>query len=698
MPTLHRRDFLKGLGALALACLPACRRAQETIVAPEDCPEWMRVGERMAYSSCMPWGNGAFPLLAACHGGLPTSLQPHPRAAQRGLPAFVQASILDLYDPTRAAEPTFNGAPFPWRGVQGALRAWSRALKEGRRTGILFPCGWSPLRQAQVAQLQAAAPALRCFAWDPAAEPRQELPDFPELQRQQDAALGTPARWETGFGTLGELTCELPQLELLFILTPADPAAHDKSFADALHAATAETLRLHLRADATATLCAYTLPQTHFLEEWGAEADAKGNLCLRQPLTYPLRPALAEAELLHALLHDGELPFAPEAPASGERRFPALDLLATCLPAGTGLEQALRRGVLEGAAPQPSALPPFPRAEGSSTYLHPLWVDGRFAHNAWLRETYDTLSGAAGAPAAFLSGEKVAHGSVQVNGTTLPACRVPGLRAPLLPQLLGLSATTELHWQAETPFPLRQPAPAPELRYAAPEAPQGDASPQWGMVIDLAACIGCNACTLACRAENNIPTVGAEEQRKGRDLQWLRLERSLRADGTTAFFRPAACRQCEDAPCEKVCPVNATVHTSEGLNAMVYPRCWGTRYCAAACPYNARRFNFFDYAKRAGEATPLPPNPRVTVRSRGVMEACTYCVQRLNAAQAAAAVSGSPLEAPAPAPACAEACPTGAIRLLDLCRTPYPEREKMLTSFDAPHTRPRTRYVYQARF
>ncbi len=132
------------------------------------------------------------------------------------------------------------------------------------------------------------------------------------------------------------------------------------------------------------------------------------------------------------------------------------------------------------------------------------------------------------------------------------------------------------------------------------------------------------------------------------------------------------------------------MHTSDGLNAVVYPRCWGTRYCAAACPYNARRFNFRDYARRAAERTALPPNPQVTVRSRGVMEACTYCVQRLQAVKASTAISGT--TPAAPVPACAEACPTQAIRLIDLCRDKLPAR--VLTSFDAPGTRPRTQYVF----
>lgn len=137
---------------------------------------------------------------------------------------------------------------------------------------------------------------------------------------------------------------------------------------------------------------------------------------------------------------------------------------------------------------------------------------------------------------------------------------------------------------------------------------------------------------IACRAENNIPTVGKDQMARGRGLDWIRMDKYLTEQGIMTAIS-VACQQCGKAPCESVCPVNATVHTSEGLNAMVYGRCWGTRYCAANCPYKARRFNFFDYAKASEQSTRLQRNPNVTVRTRGVMEKCTYCVQMVERAK-----------------------------------------------------------------
>jgi molybdopterin-containing oxidoreductase family iron-sulfur binding subunit len=259
---------------------------------------------------------------------------------------------------------------------------------------------------------------------------------------------------------------------------------------------------------------------------------------------------------------------------------------------------------------------------------------------------------------------------------------------------IALAATLP-YYRAHPEFTERHWGPQPTLLPALVES-----APQWGMTIDTMICTGCSACVVACQAENNIPVVGKQGVIANREMHWIRIDTYREeVDDTVQFVhQPMLCQHCEHAPCEYVCPVYATQRSPDGLNEMIYNRCIGTRFCSNNCPYKVRRFNWFDYTEDTPKRQRLQHNPNVTVRARGVMEKCTYCVQRIRSAEIAARKDRRDIRPNEVVTACQQACPTNAISFGALHHrdTEMVRRREEPRHYAVLHhlgTRPRTVYL-----
>lgn len=532
------------------------------------------------------------------------------------------------------------------------------------------------------------------------------------------------------------------------------------------------SVHLGCYADETARLCKWHLPQSHTLESWSDLRAVDGTVTIVQPLIRPLYTSRSAHELLGMLvgqnaespydlvrktwrssggtdfedwwrqiLHDGVVPgTAPAASSLAAAKLPEITSTAS---------QADFTLVL---SPDPS-----------------VW-DGRFANSPWLQECPKPISkevwgntmsiGIEDAKRLNVNTGDVVRLSVKDRVVETPLLVTGGCARGVINLTLGygrrnvgaignsiganayalrtshalwtiesvtISATgnrrevlttqnlVQLEGDAPDLYPMRslndiarkvEQDSSPPTLYA----PMTSDTYAWGMVIDAAACIGCNACVVACQAENNVPIVGPEEIARGRDMHWLRVD--VYDHGTPshpkAGFQPVPCMQCENAPCEPVCPVAASVHDSEGLNAQVYNRCVGTRFCEANCPYKVRRFNFFgyadgqEYANLSADTIRAQHNPDVSTRQRGVMEKCTYCVQRISRARRTAKKEDRTIIDGEVVTACQSACPTRAITFGDL--NDRKSAAKSLKSDPRNYallghlgTRPRTTYLADVR-
>jgi molybdopterin-containing oxidoreductase family iron-sulfur binding subunit len=460
----------------------------------------------------------------------------------------------------------------------------------------------------------------------------------------------------------------------------------------------------------------WNLPARHSFEDWSDARAYDGTVTLLQPQARRLYDGISPHYLLALFA-------APEEVASRDvvRQTHGFndqqwhDALATGLVAGT--RSAPVDVALKPVQPQVHTM-----VQQDITLLirpDPHIRDGRYANNAWLQElprpltklTWDNpllVSPAIAERLKLVNGDRVTvkNGEARI---TLPAWIMPGQAPDCIVALLGFGrtdvgmvgqgvgvdvyplttgngpvslhkadghdelASTEHHdpmfgdageyvrhgtlaaFQADPGF-LGKATPQPQEYNRQPTGPA-----VWGMSIDLNACIGCNACVVACMAENNTPVVGKQQVIHEREMHWLRIDRYYEGspEAPDMLFQPVLCQHCERAPCEIVCPVGATVHDEEGLNVMVYNRCVGTRFCSNNCPYKVRRFNYFAFA--AEERRPaIARNPDVTVRARGVMEKCTFCLQRIAAARIDADAEDRPVGADEVKTACQAACPTQA--------------------------------------
>ncbi len=546
---------------------------------------------------------------------------------------------------------------------------------------------------------------------------------------------------------------------LMIDTNPAFTAPGTLAFTDALSRVKL-SIALAKAPDETTRIATWAVPMTHDWETWSDARGHDGTATIMQPMALPLYEGLSAAEVIGRIL--GETPASDRETVRATWRdllgkgggFEAAwhQAVADGIVAGTASAKA------DVSLRNPSGLsaPPIPPA-GLTIRFRPdpsLW-DGRYANNPWLQElpapltklTWDNpllIAPELARRTGLRNGDRV-NLRTGTGAMSIPVWVQPGQAHDVVLVWLGNGRRvtggvgTEVGWDVypmtggdgsaaiektggsvalastdhhtvlfqnengivrhatvdefqKNPSFAKEP-PKPEMYHRRPPGPAA-----WAMSVDLNSCIGCNACVIACQAENNIPTVGKEQVLMEREMQWLRIDRYYEGtpEAPEAFFQPMLCMHCEKAPCELVCPPGATVTDAEGLNLMVYNRCIGTRFCSNNCPYKVRRFNFYPYAHEQNRP-PISWNNNVSVRSGGVMEKCTYCVQRIWSARIIADQANVPVGTIEVRTACQSACPTQAFTFGDQNNVESEVRSRKQSPLDYAlledqNTHPRTTY------
>ncbi|MDA9432321.1 TAT-variant-translocated molybdopterin oxidoreductase [Bradyrhizobium sp. CCBAU 51627] len=632
-------------------------------------------------------------------------------------------------------------------GVVGASRPSLTEAEAGWIARVVGACSEHKGRSLFVSGLSGGAAAALWIA-----RINQQFANAGQTLKLTDAITGP-----VGAATLAELASDISAGRVTSLVVidcnPAYTAPGELALGEAFKRVRS-SIHVGTQRDETGNLCEWQLPLAHALESWSDARAVDGTSTIIQPVISPFYDVRTTHQILAMLL--GEVDPAADAAVRETWQNSFGDSFEA------RWKQALHDGFVEGKASFVTASPvaeavAAPSAGGDLDIVFrpdPTVWDGQFANVGWLQElpktlttvTWSNVIGVSPALAARLSAANGDHVEVSVGTRRIsgPLWITPGQADSTVALYLGYGRTragrvgdnlgydayqvrsdaepwltqgslhklasredlaiTQLHHRLEGFDLAREISPGQVKEASADQAslypPWPSAKNAWGMVIDLDSCIGCNACVAACTAENNVPVVGPDQVRAGREMHWLRIARYYTGDiaEPRSFFEPVPCMHCEDAPCEMGCPVHATTHSPEGVNQMVYNRCIGTRTCSSYCPYKVRRFNFYDYRAPAESPTHAAHNPEVTVRSRGVMEKCTYCTQRIEAAHVAADKESRPIRDGDVVTACQQACPTKAIVFGDIND---PNSEVARLKRDGRHyvlleeqgTRPRTTYL-----